>query len=38
LKGNDGRSKGIAFVRFTSTDGVAKAIELNGADHMGRYL
>jgi len=38
LKNTDGRSKGIAFVRFNTEDSVAAAVEMSGMEHMGRSL
>jgi len=38
LKGPDGRSKGIAFVRFNDEATLNNALEYNGSEHMGRYL
>ena len=35
---NTGRSRGIAFVKFTTEDGLNAALELNNAEHMGRYI
>ena len=36
LKGYDGGSKGIAFVRFTDADGLAQAEQSSGIEMMGR--
>jgi nucleolin len=38
LKGPDGRSKGIAFVRFTTEDGVKSAVGFSGSDFGGRSV
>jgi len=38
LTGRDGRSKGIAFVRFTDDESVARAVALNGNEFEGRTL
>jgi nucleolin len=38
LKGPDGRSKGIAFVRFDDEKSQNNAVKLNGSDFGGRYL
>ncbi len=34
----DGKSKGMAFVKFNKKSAFNKALELNGSDHMGRTL
>lgn len=34
----DGSPKGFAFVKFSSRNSFNKALELNGADHMGRNI
>jgi nucleolin len=38
LKAPDGRSKGLAFVKFNDEDSLNTAIAKNNSDHMGRYL
>jgi len=38
LKGPDGRSKGIAFVRFTTEDGLKAAVAFSGSDFGGRSV
>ena len=38
LKGPDGRSKGIAFVRFTTEDGLKSAVGYSGTDFGGRKI
>ena len=38
LKGNDGRSKGIAFVRFADEKSLNSALEYNGSEMMGRNI
>lgn len=38
LTGFDGKSKGIAFVRFESVEHLEKACELNGVEWMGRNI
>ena len=38
LKGFDGRSKGIAFVRFTSEDSLTSALEYEGSELSGRTI
>lgn len=38
LTRNDGKSKGIAFVKFTKKPGFVKALDLDGSEHMGRVL
>ena len=35
---NTGRSRGIAFVKFSTEEALNAALELNGAELMGRYL
>jgi len=34
----DGKSKGIAFVKFGKRSELNAALELNGTEHMGRCL
>ena len=34
----DGKPKGFAFVKFSKKSSFNKALELNGADHMGRAI
>lgn len=34
----DGKPKGFAFVKFSKKSSFTKALELNGADHMGRQI
>lgn len=34
----DGRSKGTAFLKFNRLSALNKALELNGAEHMGRNI
>lgn len=34
----DGKSKGSAFIKFSSKNSFNKALELNGMEHMGRTL
>jgi len=34
----DGRPKGIAFITYSTTEGVTKALKFNGADYGGRPL
>ena len=34
----DGKSKGTAFIKFSSKNSFNKALELNGMEHMGRTL
>jgi RNA recognition motif-containing protein len=34
----DGKSKGLAFVKFTSKNSYNKALELNGTQHLGRDI
>ena len=36
--GEDGRSKGFAYVQFSSPDGAKKALELNGFELDGRAV
>lgn len=38
LKGPDGRSKGIAFVRYTDNNGLAKALSYSGENFGGRQI
>lgn len=38
LKNTDGRSKGIAFVRFNDEESIANAVNQSGAEHMGRNI
>jgi nucleolin len=38
LKGPDGRSKGIAFIRFTEESAQTAAVEFNGEDYNGRAV
>jgi len=38
LKGPDGRSKGIAFVRFQTEDGLKAAVGFSGSDFGGRSV
>jgi nucleolin len=38
LKGPDGRSKGIAFVRFNDEDAQTSAVQFNGEDYSGRQI
>ena len=33
-----GKSKGMAFVKFTTTESFNKALEFNGTDFMGRSI
>jgi nucleolin len=34
----DGKSKGIAFVKFSKRSALNKALELSGTEHLGRSL
>lgn len=34
----DGKSKGTAFVKFSSKNSFKQALELDGMEHMGRTL
>lgn len=34
----DGKSKGMAFVKFGRKSALNKALEMNGYEHMGRSL
>lgn len=34
----DGKSKGIAFVKFSKRSALNKALELSGTEHLGRAL
>ncbi|CAD8123603.1 unnamed protein product [Paramecium sonneborni] len=38
LKGPNGYSKGIAFVRFSTEDAQSAAVEYSGSEHMGRTI
>jgi nucleolin len=38
LRGPDGRPKGVAFVKFTAPENLAKALALNGNEFEGRQL
>lgn len=38
LYDQNGSSKGIAFVKFFGSEGVSKALQLNGSQHLGRTL
>lgn len=38
LKNDQGKSRGIAFVKFGSSEEASEAIKLNGQEHMGRTL
>ncbi|CAD8122964.1 unnamed protein product [Paramecium sonneborni] len=38
LKGPNGNSKGIAFVRFSTEDAQSAAVEYSGSEHMGRTI
>ena len=38
LAREDGKSRGLAFIKFASKSAYEKALEFNGADFMGRSL
>ncbi len=38
LTRDDGKSKGLAFIRFSKKASFDKALELNGTDHFGRNI
>lgn len=38
LTREDGKSKGLAFVKFSKKSSFKKALELNGSEHIGRSL
>ncbi len=38
LTRDDGKSKGLAFVRFNKKSAFNKALELSGAEHLGRSI
>ncbi|CAG9333008.1 unnamed protein product [Blepharisma stoltei] len=38
LKNDQGKSKGSAFIKFSSPEEAQEAIRLNGSEHMGRTL
>jgi nucleolin len=38
LTRDDGKSKGLAFVKFSKKSSFNKALELNGSEHLGRNI
>ena len=38
LKRPDGKPKGLGFIKFSSKNSFNKALEVNGAEHMGRTI
>ena len=38
MKNTDGRSKGVAFIRFAEEASLNTAIEYSGSEHMGRTI